>query len=143
MKSAAATRLMLAPALVHRPPRCYKARSSSSGEGILIARMHIRAAFVGAALVATLTVVAAAAGSTAGQKRMAAPDASRLGAIGPRFHDTVLSGPVRTLASAHARLSDFWGGPITASNGETLTIYVSNAYAQDETMRQNWAEFLV
>src|SRR5207237_7650473 len=90
-----------------------------------------------------LPLVAAASGSTATQKRIAAPDPSRLGAIGPRFHDAVLSGPVRTLASAGARFSDFWGGPITAANGETLTIYVSNAYAQDETMRQNWAEFLV
>ena len=113
------------------------------GRGILIVRTHIRAALAGAVLATTLTVAAAAAGSTTAQKRIAAPDPSRLGAIGPRFHDAVLSGPVRTLASAGARFSDFWGGPITAANGETLTIYVSNVYAQDDTMRQNWADFLV
>lgn len=35
-----------------------------------------------------------------------------------------------------------WGGPITASTGETVNILVSNTYAQDVAFQQGWANFV-
>jgi hypothetical protein len=35
-----------------------------------------------------------------------------------------------------------WGGPITASTGETVTVLVSNTYPQDVAFQQRWANFV-
>lgn len=35
-----------------------------------------------------------------------------------------------------------WGGPITASTGETVNVLVSNTYPQDVAVQQQWANYL-
>jgi hypothetical protein len=46
---------------------------------------------------------------------------------------------VRNLSSLQK--SAFWGGPTTASDGETMTIYVSDTYPQDPAVSLRWADF--
>src|SRR5437870_7017913 len=104
-------------------------------------RLRISAALGCASLFAALALGVAAPIPAAARHHLAALEPSRLGAIGPRFRDRVLSGPVRTVAAVGQ--SSFWGGPVTASTGETLKIYVSDEYGEDEGMRQAWADFLV
>ena len=42
-----------------------------------------------------------------------------------------------------ARSAESWtGGPITASTGETVTVFVSDTYTPDQVTPQYWAEFL-
>jgi hypothetical protein len=38
--------------------------------------------------------------------------------------------------------SAFWGGAVTASTGEHVTIRVSDSYPQDPAVQQRWADFL-
>jgi hypothetical protein len=53
--------------------------------------------------------------------------------------DSVLSDSgVRALAASRA----FWGGTVTASTGEPVTIRVSDSYPQDPAFQQRWADFL-
>jgi hypothetical protein len=42
-----------------------------------------------------------------------------------------------------ARISrgSWWGGPVVTSTGETVTIYVSDRFGQDESVRISWANF--
>jgi len=35
----------------------------------------------------------------------------------------------------------WWGGPTVTSTGETVTIYVSDSFAQDDSIRVSWANF--
>src|SRR5262245_7706833 len=35
----------------------------------------------------------------------------------------------------------WWGGPVVTSTGETVTIYVSDRFSQDESIRLSWANF--
>ena len=37
--------------------------------------------------------------------------------------------------------SSWWGGPVVTSTGETVTIYVSDSFPQDESIRVSWANF--
>ena len=37
--------------------------------------------------------------------------------------------------------SSWWGGPVVTSTGETVTIYVSDRFDQDESIRLSWANF--
>jgi hypothetical protein len=51
--------------------------------------------------------------------------------------------PDRSLAAAAADVPfGTWGGVITATDGERVTIYVSNVYPVDPTLTQRWADFL-
>ena len=56
------------------------------------------------------------------------------------FHDTVLAGSRRLEA---VRRAGEWGGNITASDGEVLQIFVSDAYPVDPTIPQSVAEFMI
>ncbi len=56
------------------------------------------------------------------------------------FRDTVLSGSRRIQA---ARRGGQWGGSVTANDGETAEIYVSNSYPVDPTVTQSLADFIV
>ncbi|HEX6702057.1 MAG TPA: hypothetical protein VF101_15120 [Gaiellaceae bacterium] len=90
-------------------------------------------------VVAALSVALVGAGSAAARididrQRLESPQLSRI-ARGPAYiADTVL----RTTPSRAA----YWGGATTASTGETVTIYVSDAYPQDPATAQKWANFL-
>lgn len=37
--------------------------------------------------------------------------------------------------------SSWWGGPVVTSTGETVTLYVSDRFPQDESVRLSWANF--
>lgn len=43
--------------------------------------------------------------------------------------------------SSVGRADSWWGGPVVTSTGESVTVYVSSAFAQDESIRTGWAEF--
>jgi hypothetical protein len=38
------------------------------------------------------------------------------------------------------RQASWWGGPVTAANGEQVTVYVSDSYAADQSLAQQWAD---
>src|SRR5215208_5272851 len=48
----------------------------------------------------------------------------------------------RGLGSEFRARSAQWGGAIQASNGETVTIYFSDAYPQDAALARSWADFM-
>jgi hypothetical protein len=85
---------------------------------------------------------------TAGVVAAAPPAARRAGTFSvaglshgsTTFRDTVLSGSRRLQA---ARRAGEWGGATTASDGETVRIYVSDGYPVDPTVTQSLADFLV
>ena len=61
------------------------------------------------------------------------------GAASTSIRDSVLSASgVRMLSASSA----FWGGALTASTGERVTIRVSDSYPQDPAFQQHWADFL-
>ena len=37
--------------------------------------------------------------------------------------------------------TSWWGGPVVTSTGETVTLYVSDRFPQDESIRLSWANF--
>jgi hypothetical protein len=39
------------------------------------------------------------------------------------------------------RQAAWWGGTLTAKTGEQVTVYVSDAYAADQSLAQQWADF--
>lgn len=87
--------------------------------------------FLRARFVAALVVLAAAAAlplSAAAASSAATP-----------LTDTVLpASGLRFLTTTAA----FWGGTVTASTGERVTIRVSDSYPQDPAFQQRWADFL-
>lgn len=72
--------------------------------------------------------------------RAADPKAPRLGEVvrGSSFRTTTLAPAARARLTA----AGFWGGPVTAATGETVTLYFSNTYPQDPALQQQWANFL-
>ena len=99
------------------------------------------------ALVATLLASALAAGSFAvaamgsSARRPDVLELSRLQGSDVAFHDTTL--PARPHVSAFALQSSFWGGPITAADGETVNVNISDSYPVDPALQQSAADFLV
>ena len=88
---------------------------------------------------AALSVALAGAGSAAARTDVARArlDSPQLGEIarGPAL---IADAKVAATPSRSA----YWGGATTASTGETVTIYVSDAYPQDPATAQRWADFL-
>ena len=72
--------------------------------------------------------------------RAAAPRMPRLseGVRGSSFRTTTLAPAAQKRLAA----AGFWGGPVTATSGETVTVYFSNTYPQDPALQQKWANFL-
>ncbi len=69
---------------------------------------------------------------------VAAPAASD----GPRFGEPALG--ASPLQLRLGRLAASWrGGPVTASTGETVTVYISNRYTPEQHTPEGWAEMLV
>jgi hypothetical protein len=88
---------------------------------------------------AALSLALVGAGSAA-----ARTDAERARLDSPRL-DEIARGPAfiadAKVAATPSRAA-YWGGATTASTGETVTIYVSDAYPQDPATAQRWADFL-
>jgi hypothetical protein len=49
--------------------------------------------------------------------------------------------PARPSSVARIARSSWWGGPVVTSTGETVTIYVSDSFPQDDSTRVAWANF--
>jgi hypothetical protein len=88
-----------------------------------------------------LAAATAAATASPGRPQRATPFELSGLATGPAtFHDTVLSGSRRLQV---ARRAGEWGGNVTASDGEVLQLFVSDAYPVDPTVTQSLADFMV
>jgi hypothetical protein len=88
-----------------------------------------------------LGIAAAAAGASAGHVQRATRFQPSGLASGPAtFRDTVLSGSRKLQAAVR---SGEWGGNVTASDGEVLQLFVSDAYPVDPTVTQSLAEFMI
>jgi hypothetical protein len=90
--------------------------------------------------VAALSLALALGSGSAAARTDAEPlrlDSPRLAEIarGPAF---IADAKVATTPARSA----YWGGATTASTGESVTIYVSDAYPQDPATAQRWADFL-
>lgn len=66
--------------------------------------------------------------------------AAAAGAAPTPFRDTILGPTGSRLLSADA--AAFWGGPTTASTGESVNVQFSNSYPQDPALAQHWANLL-
>jgi hypothetical protein len=89
-------------------------------------------------LVLALTALLASAG-TAAARTLSYPTLAAISG-GPRFIAD------STLAARKARLllagPSYWGGRYTTATGELVTVYISDAYPQDQAIPQRWASFL-
>ncbi|HEY7207359.1 MAG TPA: hypothetical protein VH416_03885 [Gaiellaceae bacterium] len=89
--------------------------------------------------VAALVAPAAGAADAHGARsRPVVPQVARI-AVGPA------AVPDAALSPSRARTvlaSSSWGGQYTTASGETVTILVSDSYPQDQTLPQQWANFL-
>ena len=56
----------------------------------------------------------------------------------PAFRDTILSGSAPRALQAASE----WGGPTTATDGEVVNLYFSDAYPVDQTRALQWADFM-
>src|SRR5205807_7245744 len=90
------------------------------------------------ALAVGSTAAAAAAGAQP-SAQLKTPSAAAI-ARGPiAIPDSILS---RTPLERLQKAGSQWGGPYTASTGETVTVYASSSYPQDPALGQRWADFL-
>lgn len=99
----------------------------------------MRRAFA-AFLLVSASAVAFAAGTASAQR----PHLFTLSGLqGPSvsFHDGSL--PRTAHLPAFALQAGFWGGPITAANGETVNVNVSDSYPVDTALQQSVADFIV
>ena len=58
----------------------------------------------------------------------------------PPLHDTIVRPSSRSLQAA--TLDGFWGGAITATDGESVAVYFSVDYPEDPARQLQWADFL-
>src|SRR5262249_38318635 len=65
-----------------------------------------------------------------------APPAAHLLSFAQRVSSPLSATGVRRLSWL-----DWSGGPVTAADGEAVTIFVSDAYAGDPSVAQRWADF--
>jgi hypothetical protein len=97
------------------------------------------------ALCALLALAAAAAvlsppAAAAPLNALKTPSVTEIGRVAP-FTDTILK-PSAAGLLAEAAATTEWGGAITATNGETVTIYFSDSYPFDQALALRWADFM-
>jgi hypothetical protein len=93
----------------------------------------------GAASTAVLAVLVLAGVSSAGSAspaRLEAPVISAA-ALGPAFRQAAASSP----SAARLAATAWWGGPYGTPTGESVTVYLSTSYPEDELVARRWAEF--
>jgi hypothetical protein len=94
----------------------------------------VRAVTLWAVAVAS-ALVAAAAAQSAPERRLQSPQAFEIARAGSAIPD----------AGAVAKLTlptGSWGGTYRTAGGESVAVFVSNAYPVDQTVGQRWADFL-
>lgn len=114
-------------------PEVTHAQDLPPGLGLPGGRSRSRSVTV-AAVVAILAVACAATVST---ERAVV----RVPAAHARFVESV--GPRPAISTFGRRAASWRGGRVTASNGEQVTIYVSNRYTPEQHTPEAWAEFMV
>ena len=72
---------------------------------------------------------------------LALPAAGVADAPATPFRDTIL-GPASSRSLQSATLDGAWGGPVTATDGEVVAVYFSQAYPEDAARQLQWADFL-
>lgn len=93
-------------------------------------------------LLATLVVTAALAAAAGAGAERSLPTRPTLAAIsvGPQvIPDSTLT---RTQARRLLARPSYWGGGFRTASGEVVTVYLSDAYPQDQATGQRWADFL-
>ncbi|MGE5273953.1 MAG: hypothetical protein ACM3QU_09380 [Verrucomicrobiota bacterium] len=60
---------------------------------------------------------------------------------GPFARSALLERTLRPTTAGRIGRGAWWGGPVVTSTGETVTIYVSDRFNQDESIRLSWANF--
>lgn len=66
------------------------------------------------------------------------PRAEELGLVASRIPTTTLT----PAAGERLEAAAVWGGPYTASTGESVTLYLSDTYPKEPATAQRWVEFL-
>jgi hypothetical protein len=90
------------------------------------------------AAAAATALVAAAAAESKPVQRLDSPRLSEIARAATAIPDSALSPQSVALLAP----GSYWGGSYRTSSGESVTIYVSNAYAVDPALGQRWADFL-
>jgi hypothetical protein len=90
-----------------------------------------------AAAVAVHALATAADAQTTTTARLESPRLADI-AVGPAFIRDAQVPKLRRFLTQ----GSYWGGPYTVPTGETVVVYASNAYPQDPTLGQRWADFL-
>ena len=103
------------------------------------AEAAVKALFVTVAVAAALAQGAAAHTGDA-RPRVDPPTAAELAGSSAPVRDGLLRADPRT--RAFRRASGWWGGRYATSTGESVVIYTSEAYVQDQAVNQTLAEFL-
>jgi hypothetical protein len=86
-----------------------------------------------------LAALAATATLAVQQPVLASPSRAAIATAPQVVPDSTLSAPkARRVLSRGA----YWGGRYNTPTGEPVTVYVSDAYAQDQAIPQQWANFL-
>jgi hypothetical protein len=89
-------------------------------------------------VLAAFAAIWAAAGP--GRAATVSPDI-RTTWTGTAFHDTELSPAASARLDAKQQIAE-WGGPTTAADGESVSIYLSDTYPQDPALQAKWANLM-
>jgi hypothetical protein len=99
---------------------------------------------LGLLLSAALLVSAACALPALGAGRSLAdapPIPGQTASLSPEFHASLVTNELRPTGVKRINRGEWWGGPIVTSTGETVTIYVSDLFVPDESLRLAWANW--
>ena len=88
-----------------------------------------------------LAACLAASTANAAAPALETPDVRAVARLSPSFVDSVLSSASPQAAGLRAQTAE-WGGPTVATDGETVTIFVSDSYPHDPALQKKWADFM-
>jgi hypothetical protein len=96
--------------------------------------------------IGVLLALLGAVNASAASPRLVLDKARAAGSWAPGSHSVLGPLPLareamRPSSARRIAASSWWGGPIVTTTGETVTIYVSDRFPQDESTRLSWANF--
>src|SRR5262249_25044772 len=86
-------------------------------------------------------LAACAAPTTSKASTLKTPSLPAVGQVSPSFVDSILPAARGRILATQLATAE-WGGSTTATNGEKVNIYFSNAYTPDQALQLKWADFL-
>ena len=123
--------------------RLTRTRSPGGAERFLTAGSQVSGTVSAVRVFLAVCVVAALAAPLAGSAAVAprpeSPVASELTSV--PFRNRVLPASTRSLQS-FPLLASAWGGHFDTSTGESVAVYLSPSYPEDDSVPQHWADFL-